>query len=156
MRLSAHFTFRALTRSDTARVQRIDNGPPPNLVKNLAFLARKLDAIRAVLHGPLEISSGFRSRELNSAIGGSRTSRHTLGLAADFICRKSGSPFEVCRRISRSTVPFDQLIYEFGDRKDGGWIHVSFAKRARRKVMTISLGHPRYRPGLHRCFRPRN
>ena len=151
MKLSAHFTLRVLTHSDTARLRGIDNRPPPNLVKNLRLLARNLDSVRAMLHGPLEISSGFRSPVLNAEVGGSRTSRHTLGLAADFTCRKFGTPFEICRRIMRSTIRFDQLIYEFGDRADGGWIHLSFARRARRRTMTICLGNQRYRRGLLRC-----
>ena len=124
MKLSAHFTLGTLTRSDTARMRAIENRPPLRLVKNLSLLARRLDAVQALLHHPLAISSGFRSPALNAEIGGSRTSRHTLGLAADFTCKKFGSPFQVCGRIARSKIPFDQLIYEFGDRQDGGWIHI--------------------------------
>jgi|SRR5713101_359739 len=120
MKLSAHFTLRTLIQSDTARVRAIENRPPLRLVKNLTHLARRLDAVQALLHHPSAISSGFRSPALNAEIGGSRTSRHTLGLAADFTCKKFGSPFHVCRRVARSTIPFDQLIYEFGDQQDGG------------------------------------
>src|SRR6266545_962468 len=150
MKLSTRFTLRTLIQSDTARAREIENGPPLRLVKNLTLLARKLDAVQALLHHPLEISSGFRSPALNAEIGGSRTSRHMSGLAADFTCKKFGSPFQVCRRIARSKIPFDQLIYEFGDRQDGGWIHISFARRARRGTMSICLGRPGYRRGLRR------
>ena len=151
MKLSAHFTLRTLTHSDTARALGIANTPPLRLVKNLARLARSLEAIRSLLQRPLLISSGFRSPVLNAEVGGSRTSHHTLGLAADFTCKQFGSPFEICRRLRRSTIPFAQLIYEFGNRDDGGWIHVSFARKSRRKIMTICLGDKRYRRGLHRC-----
>jgi len=151
MKLSARFTLRTLVHSDTARARGIGNTPPLRLGKNLTLLARRLDAVQALLRHPLEISSGFRSHALNAEIGGSRTSRHTLGLAADFTCKKFGSPFHVCRRVARSTIPFDQLIYEFGDRQDGGWIHISFARRARRRTMSICLGRPGYRRGLRRC-----
>ncbi|HEX4797978.1 MAG TPA: D-Ala-D-Ala carboxypeptidase family metallohydrolase [Burkholderiales bacterium] len=151
MKLSARFTLGTLVQSDTARMRGIKNTPALRLVKNLTLLARRLDAVQALLHHPLEISSGFRSPALNTEIGGSRTSRHTLGLAADFTCRKFGSPFQVCRRLARSTIPFDQLIYEFGDRQDGGWIHISFARRPRRRTMSICLGRPGYRRSLRRC-----
>jgi len=154
MKLSAHFTLRTLTHSDTARTRGISNAPPLRLVRNLALLARRMDAIQALLHRPLAISSGFRSPAVNMEVGGSTKSQHTLGLAADFTCREFGSPFEVCRRIAGSAIPFDQLIYEFGNRTDGGWIHVSFARSSRRKVMTICLGIQRYRRGLRRCAKP--
>lgn len=151
MKLSAHFSLRTLTHSDTARALGIGNAPPLRLMRNLALLARRLDAIQALLHRPLAISSGFRSPAVNAEVGGSTGSRHTLGLAADFTCKEFGTPFEVCRRIAGSAIPFDQLIYEFGNRPDGGWIHVSFARGSRRKIMTICLGIPRYRRGLRRC-----
>jgi hypothetical protein len=151
MKLSARFTLATLVHSDTARTRGIENAPPFRRVKNLTFLARRLDAVQALLRHPLEISSGFRSPALNAEIGGSQTSRHMSGLAADFICRKFGSPFQVCRRIAGSKISFDQLIYEFGDRQDGGWIHISFARRAGRRTMSICLGRPSYRRGLRRC-----
>ncbi|HKC54147.1 MAG TPA: D-Ala-D-Ala carboxypeptidase family metallohydrolase [Burkholderiales bacterium] len=156
MKLSAHFALRGLTQSDTARARGIENKPPLRLMKNLKHLARKLDAVQTLLHHPLAISSGFRSPVLNSEVGGSRASHHTLGFAADFTCRKFGSPLQVCRRIACSTIPFDQLIYEFGNRPDGGWIHISFARCARRRVMTICLGSQGYRRGLGRCPRLTN
>jgi len=154
MKLSAHFSMRTLTRSDAARDNGFSNAPPLRLVRNLALLPRRMDSIQALLHRPLTISSGFRSTAVNAKVGGSTRSHHTLGLAADFTCRQFGSPFQVCRRIASSTIPFDQLIYEFGDRTDGGWIHVSFAKGSRRKIMTICLGIQRYRRGLRRCAKP--
>ncbi len=153
MKLSARFTLKTLVHSDTARTRGIGNTPPLRLAKNLTLLARRLDAVQALLHHPLEISSGFRSPALNAEIGGSQTSRHMSGLAADFTCQKSGPPFQVCRRIAGSKIPFDQLIYEFGDRQDGGWIHISFARRARRRTMSICLGRKGYRRGLRRCPR---
>jgi len=150
MKLSSHFALGTLTGSDTARMRGIENKPPLRLMKNLTHLARRLDAVQALLHHPLAISSGFRSPVLNSEVGGSRTSHHTQGFAVDFTCKKFGSPFQVCRRIACSTMPFDQLIYEFGNRPDGGWIHISFARRARRRIMTICLGRQGYRRGLRR------
>ncbi len=95
MKLSARFTLKTLVHSDTARTRGIGNTLPLRLAKNLTLLARRLDAVQALLHHPLEISSGFRSPALNAEIGGSQTSRHMLGLAVDFTCQKSGSPFQV-------------------------------------------------------------
>src|SRR5712691_13364192 len=100
MKLSARFALRTLVHSDTARTRGIENTPALSLGKNLTLLARRLDAVRALLRHPLEISSGFRSPALNAEIGGSRTSRHMSGFAADFTCRNFGSPFQVCRRIA--------------------------------------------------------
>src|SRR5258708_12667461 len=102
MKLSARFTLKTLVHSDTARTRGIGNTPPLRLAKNLTLLARRLDAVQALLHHPLEISSGFRSPALNAEIGASQTSPHISGLAADFTSQKSRPPFQASRRIPPS------------------------------------------------------
>jgi hypothetical protein len=153
VRLSAYFRLAELVRSDTARRLAIPNRPPPGALRNLVRLARGLDRVRRLLAHRLEISSGYRSAALNREVGGSPRSRHQRGLAADFACRRYGTPFAICARLARARLPFDQLIYEYGDHADGGWVHVSFGCRARRQTLTIRSGGRGYRPGLRPCLR---
>lgn len=113
--LSAHFSLEELT----ATQQRgLDNTAPAEVVENLKRLCDTLELVRMLL-GPLHINSGYRSPEVNAAVGGQPTSQHCQGLAADFICPRFSLP-EVVRRIQQQKIIFDQLIYEFG-----AWIHIS-------------------------------
>lgn len=78
---------------------------------------------------------------MNRAVGGAKSSAHMAGLAVDFVCRRYGSPREICEAIAASDLVFDQLIEE------GTWVHVSFDERRRRQVLTKAKGGG-YRPGL--------
>ena len=153
MRLSAYLTIAELVRSDTARRLAIPNRPPIRALRNLLGLARGLDRVRRLLGRPLEISSGYRSPALNREVGGSPRSRHQAGLAADFVCRPYGTPYQICARLVRARIPFDQLIHEYGDAPDRGWVHISFGHRARRETLTIRSGSRGYRPGIRPCRR---
>lgn len=88
--LSDHFTLEELTRTDTG----IPNVPTPRQVDRLRHLAACLEKIKAkALNGlPVIVSSGFRSEAVNRAVGGSPTSDHRNGDAADIKCPKFGTP----------------------------------------------------------------
>ena len=144
LRLSSHHSLAELIRSETAVARNIDNDPPLELLPNLERLAQGLDRVRALLGHPLEISSGYRSRELNTAVGGAPGSKHTLGLAADFCCEAFGTPLAIALAIAASDIPFDQCILEFGR-----WVHLSFAPEERREVLTIYDTEVGYLEGLH-------
>jgi hypothetical protein len=142
-RLSRYYTLARLVHSDTARERGIDNAPPPELIPNLRLLARGLDRIRLLLGHPLDISSGYRSPALNTAVGGARNSQHSQGFAADFTCPGFGPPLAVARAMRDSGIAFDTLIYEFEE-----WIHVSFTAAPRRRVLTIYDAKEGYLDGL--------
>ena len=114
-------------------------------------VARMLDAVERRLGRPLRISSGYRGEALNQLVGGVPLSQHRTGQAVDFSCPGFGSPLATARAITRSGIVFDQLIYEFGCRPDGGWIHLSWSARPRRRTLTICSGQRGYRSGLHPC-----
>jgi len=121
MRLSENFSLEELTASETAARKGIDNSPSEEVIDNLKRLAAALQEVRALLnHRAILISSGYRSPELNQAVGGSATSDHCKGLAADFICPSYGTPNDIVRAIAASGLSFKQVIREF-DR----WVHLS-------------------------------
>lgn len=146
--LSPHFTLEELTASDTAVRFSINNTPEPLIVSNLKLLATYLERIRVVLARPIIIKSGYRSPELNSRVGGSPSSMHCLGLAADIVCPEFGPPATVCNAIVAAGIEFDQLIYE------GTWTHFGLSTQGatrRREQLTAVFkpGQPtEYLPGI--------
>lgn len=132
MNLSPHFTLAELTASETAARRGIDNDPPPEVIERLKHTALGLEAVRIRLGAPIIVSSGYRSPELNVAVGGSKNSDHTRGDAADFICPGFGAPSTIVSALKDSGIQFDQLIEEFGR-----WVHISFGPRMRDQVLRI-------------------
>jgi zinc D-Ala-D-Ala carboxypeptidase len=151
-RLSKRMTLGRLTHSDTALRKGLSNRPGASERRNLAGLAGLLDQVERLIGHRVSITSGYRSDELNRLVGGVPRSQHTRGQAADFICSRYGPPLCIALAIAASPIRFDQLIYEYGCAADGGWIHLSFAHRPRRRTLTICSGKRGYRRGLHPCF----
>ncbi|MCF8533059.1 MAG: hypothetical protein K9G48_08655 [Reyranella sp.] len=133
--LSEHFSLAELTASQTAARRGIDNTPPPDVLAELQRTAQLLEKARTVLRSrPLLISSGYRSPALNAAVGGSPTSAHCFGMAADFTCPGFGAPLDVSRELATyaELLDFDQLIHEFGS-----WVHIGRRASPRRQLLTI-------------------
>ena len=100
---------------------------------------------RALLKRPIHITSGFRCPELNARIGGSKTSAHLEGRAADFICPAFGTPYVVAKKIAAARLGYDQMIHEYGR-----WVHIAVPRaneRADRELLSI-FEAGRYLPGL--------
>jgi uncharacterized protein YcbK (DUF882 family) len=129
MNLSPHFTLDELTHTDH---REIDNTPTQDEISNLQQLANFLEEVKTVLGGkPIMISSGFRCKALNDAVGSKDTSQHRTGFAADF--RVPGmTPDEVVRAVIASGIGYDQIIREF-DR----WTHISVADKPRKQALII-------------------
>lgn len=129
-----HFDFEELTHSDTAIAKKIDNTPTEEVKKNLENLVKYvLDPLREMYGKPIYVNSGYRSEALNKAVGGSKTSQHVLGMAADIDTRTREGNQELFDLIAKN-LSFDQLI----DEKDYSWIHVSFdPKRLRNQILHL-------------------
>lgn len=120
--LTNNFSYEEMTRSITARNRGIENIPDAMQIASLRMLCIKvLQPCREYLDEPIVIQSGFRSKKLNKRIGGAKNSQHTRGEAADINCRNNKAVFDYIR----DNLPFDQLIWEFGNDDQPEWIHVS-------------------------------
>lgn len=127
-----YFTIEELSKSATARRLGIDNTPTPIAKANLEKLVDKvLDPLRAAYGRSIIVTSGYRSRELNSAVGGAATSQHRTGEAADIeaATQDRAANKRLYDLIIALNLPYDQLINEF----DYDWVHVSFGARNRRQ-----------------------
>ena len=120
MNLSPNFTLEELTRSEAAARNGWDNTPNEAETENLKRLAALLQDVKAAVGGkPVLINSGFRSKQVNDAVGSKDSSQHRLGCAADL--RVPGmTPRQVVEACIAAKVPFDQIILEFD-----AWTHIS-------------------------------
>ena len=143
MRLTRSFSIEQLVYSETAERERIDNTPASDALENLEMLAQGLERVQALTGHPLEISSAYRCPELNQRVGGTSLSQHTLGQAADFTCSAFGPPVEIIKAIRDSDIEFDQCILEYAR-----WVHISFSRMPRGKVLTIYDPEVGYLDGL--------
>ena len=146
MQLSEHFELAEFLVSETAARRGIANEPTPEIIENLRRLCQLvLEPLRVKLARPVVITSGYRSPALNRATGGSPTSHHMQGRAADLIV-PGITPLAVCQAASQLKLPCVQIIHEFGR-----WTHLSVAiSNERTQLLTAKLkqGKTVYEPGL--------
>jgi zinc D-Ala-D-Ala carboxypeptidase len=138
MVISEHLTLAELIRSESAKRNGISNMPTPEHIANLKELAENIfEPIRANFRTPILISSGYRSKELNAKIGGANTSQHSLGQAIDI--DMDGTNYGVTNaeifHFIKDKLPFDQLIWEFGNETNPDWVHCSYSERHRKEVL---------------------
>lgn len=117
-----YFTIKELCASSTATARGIDNTPGDEAVANLTNLVNYLlDPLREMYGKPIRVNSGYRCPKLNSAVGGSATSEHRYGMAADI---DAGSRAENKKlfELIKNNFEYGQLI----DERDYAWVHVSF------------------------------
>ncbi len=127
MNLTDNFTLEEMVFSRTAKDNNIDNKPDDDVINNLKSLCENLlEPLREKLGKPIHILSGYRSQELNKAVGGVGNSKHLLGQAVDITIEGMGHP-ELYNLI-KNTFYFDQLILEHVQigKPFSGWVHVSY------------------------------
>jgi hypothetical protein len=138
MKLSQHLDLSEVTRSESAKRNGISNMPTAEHIENFKLLAEKIfEPIREHFGVPIHISSGYRSKELNAKIGGSATSQHCKGQAIDIDMDGSTngvSNADVFNYI-KDHLPFDQLIWEFGNDNNPDWVHVSYDAKQRGQIL---------------------
>jgi hypothetical protein len=120
----------------------IANVPTPQHELNLRELAWTiLQPLRDAMGGPILVTSGYRSPELNAKTkGSSPTSQHSLGQAADIVTGGTFTNAAMFHYI-RQNLPFDQMIWEYGNKKEPKWVHVSYRPNPRGKIL-VTTGTP--------------
>jgi len=131
--LSPHFSLEELTVTDHREFTNEPNDLEKNTLKRVAEL---LERVKGLLSGkPIMVNSGFRSKQVNDAVGSRDSSQHRTGCAAD-IRVPNMTPDDVVKAIIASDIPYDQIIREF-DR----WTHISVPNepngKARKQALII-------------------
>ena len=139
MKLTEHFTFEELTTTNNNSLLKKNRDIAKIYMYKLFNLALFCEQIRKIIgNKPMTITSGFRCKALNTAVGGSKTSQHILCQAIDFI-PKGIDLLAAFKLIDDSDLPFGQLIYEKS--KNGDWIHISMEnEKHKRECFALNAG----------------
>jgi hypothetical protein len=140
MQLSKNLTLAEVTRSESAKRKGISNEPTAEHLENFKKLAINIfQPIREHFNVPIHISSGYRSKALNSAIGGSLTSQHCQGEAIDIDMdgSSSGVTNKMVFDFIKNNLVFDQMIWEFGTDNNPDWVHVSYESTGKQRKQIL-------------------
>lgn len=131
--LSEHLTIREVLHSDTAiRLGIANDFDTEEHFENMKLLATHVfEPARKFINEPIYVTSGYRSKELNKAVGGVAGSHHTTGNALDISLKNKKDNWKLFGFI-RHRLLFDQLIWEKGNDKSPQWIHISLKKEVNR------------------------
>ena len=152
MNLTKNFTLSEMLKSETALRHDMDNTPTQDVISNLQALAvNVLQPVREHFAKGIKVNSGYRSPDVNAKVGGSRTSDHCQGMAADI--EIPGVPNHELAEYIAKNYKFTQVILEFYTQgiPDSGWVHVSY-NPSNLKCQTLTAvkqeGKTVYLPGL--------
>ena len=138
MQLSKNLALAEVMRSETAKRKGISNMPTPEHIENFKLLAEKVfQPIREHFGVPIHISSGYRSKALNTAIGGSLTSQHCSGEAIDIDMDGTSVTNAQIFNYIKDNLSFDQLIWEFGTDSNPNWVHVSYESTGKQRKQIL-------------------
>ena len=150
--LTKNFSLAEMVKSETALRHGLENNPGPDELNNLLNLcANVLQPVRDHYQKGVKVNSGYRSPDVNAKVGGSRTSDHCRGMAADI--EIPGVANADLASYIRDNLQFTQLILEFYTPgvPDSGWVHVSYDEQdLKKQVLTATRkeGKTVYLPGL--------
>jgi hypothetical protein len=150
MKISEHLDLVEVTRSETAKRKGISNMPIAEHIENFKKLAENIfEPIRNHFNVPIHISSGYRSKELNTAIGGALSSDHSFGRAVDLDMDNSNNGVtnnDIFHWI-KDNLKFKQLIAEYPENGLLSWVHIAYDENNMKNeilVCTKVNGKPHY------------
>jgi len=141
MKLSKNLSLKEALKSNTATRLRIRNEPTDKHLENLKKVAINVfQPIREHFNRPIGITSGYRGIALNKAVGGSKTSDHCKGMALDLDADIFGkiTNSDIFHYI-KDNLEFKQLIWEYGDKLNPAWVHVSYDENNNKKQVLIAV-----------------
>jgi len=132
--ISKHISYKEGVYSRTATRLDINNEPNDEQLKNMKLIAEEVfEPLRAYVGGPIKINSFFRSPELNKAIGGSGKSQHCHGQAIDLDDTFGRCTNAEMYEFIKEHLDFDQMIWEFGNKDNPDWVHVSYVSEEKNR-----------------------
>ena len=135
-----YISYAESVTSQTAIRNKIDNTPKElELICMQLVGIRVFDVVRDYFRTPLRVSSFYRSDLLNKAVGGSKTSQHVKGQAIDIQGTGVVSNKMIFEYI-KEHLDFDQLIWEFGNKTNPAWVHVSYNSREKNRKQILYIG----------------
>ena len=138
MQLSKNLSLTEVTNSNTAKRKGISNMPTPEHIENFKLLAEKVfQPIREHFGVPIHISSGYRSKALNTAVGGSLSSQHCSGEAIDIDMDTTTVKNAEIFNFIKDNLNFDQLIAEFPENGNPAWVHVSYESAGKQRKQIL-------------------
>lgn len=152
MKLTPNFSLAEMTKSETALRLGLPNDPEPEHLENLKVLAENvLQPVRDHFGKGVKVNSAYRHPDVNRAVGGSTTSDHCKGMAADIEIPGIANA-DLAQWIA-DNCEFRQLILEFYTPgvPDSGWVHVSYNPADNKKQILTAMkenGKTVYKPGL--------
>lgn len=146
-------TLERVIKSETAIRHGIENYPDAHQLHAIKLLAENIyDPLCEHFKMTIPYNSWLRTSVLNSIIGGARNSQHVKGEAVDLDMDGSGSPItnSALFYYIYHNLPFDQLIWEFGNDQNPAWVHVSFSQDKQRKqvlkIRSRASGYETFKP----------
>jgi len=140
--ISKYLSLSEATKSITAQRFGISNVPDSDAIQKMRLLCLTIyDPLCDYFGRPVPVSSFYRSRVLNTKIGGSKTSQHMTGEAMDLDCdviQSKSISNEVVFFHILNNLKFDQLIWEFGTNKRPAWVHVSYSAGKNRGEILVA------------------
>jgi zinc D-Ala-D-Ala carboxypeptidase len=138
MQLSKNLALAEVMRSETAKRKGISNMPTPEHIENFKLLAENIfQPIRDHFGVPIILSSGYRSKELNTAVGGALSSQHCTGEAIDIDMDGTTVKNAEVFNFIKDNLNFDQLIWEFGTDSNPDWVHVSYESTGKQRKQIL-------------------
>ena len=138
MQISKNLALAELIRSETAKRKGINNIPTPQHIENFKKLAENVfQPIREHFGVPIHISSGYRSKALNTAVGGSLSSQHCSGEAIDIDMDGTSITNKQIFDFIKENLNFDQMIWEFGTDTNPDWVHVSYESTGKQRKQIL-------------------
>lgn len=135
MKLTEHFTLEEFLASNTATRKKIDNTPSQTIISHLKELATQIiEPLRLAWGSGIIVSSGYRCEKLNKAVGGSSTSAHLTGWAADLVPSNGdieGFKKFVINWLKTKKIKFDQYINE--TTKSAQWVHIALYNKSKQQ-----------------------
>jgi len=139
MKLSNNLSLKEATKSNTAIKYGISNEPTPEHLENMKVTAEKIfQPLREHFNIPIGLTSMYRSKDLNSKIGGAKSSSHLTGQAMDIdadrlggqVLDEEGNKVDLTNKMIYdwivANLEFDTIIWEFGTSDEPAWVHVSY------------------------------